>query len=303
MSCEQVKTRLSLYLYGELSFDEEEALEQHLDVCEDCRRALDSEKNWHSAVNLREAEAAPELLVECRKRLEHRLAVESGSLKPASRWTWLRNFGSITYLRPAGAVALLAVGFIAARITTPQQQALYHLGAPQPGPVATRVRWVEPDPAGGVRIPLDETRQRTLSGRLENQAIQRLLVSTVSDSSDPGLRVDSVDILNSHAASAEVRKVLLRALRQDPNSGVRLKAIEGLKSFAGDAEVRDALANALLEDDNPTIRTVAIDLLVKHVEADMAGVLQEALRRDNNDYVRLRCEKALRDMNASIGTF
>ncbi len=303
MSCEQVRTRLSLYLYGELSFDEEEALEQHLDVCEDCRRALDSEKNWHSAVNLQEAEPAPELLVDCRKRLEHRLAVESGSLKPASRWAWLRRFGSSAYLRPAGALALLAVGFMAARITMPQQPGMYHPGASPAGPVATRVRWVQPDPSGGVKITLDETRQHTLSGNLENEAIQRLLVSAVRDSSDPGLRVDSVNILTPHAESAEVRRVLLRALRQDPNSGVRLKAIEGLKSFAGDAEVRDTLAKVLLEDDNPTIRTVAIDLLVKHAEADMAGVLQEALRRDNNDYVRLRCERALRDMNASIGTF
>jgi hypothetical protein len=34
-----------------------------------------------------------------------------------------------------------------------------------------------------------------------------------------------------------------------------------------------------------------------------AGVLQEVVQKENNSYVRLRCQRALEDMNASVGTF
>ena len=46
MMCEDVRKSLALYLYGELPFEEEEALESHLDACEACRegeRRNDSE--------------------------------------------------------------------------------------------------------------------------------------------------------------------------------------------------------------------------------------------------------------------
>jgi hypothetical protein len=150
---------------------------------------------------------------------------------------------------------------------------------------------------------MDETRQRILSGSLEDLAIQRLLLAAASDAADPGLRVESMALLKSGADSSEIRRVLLQALRQDPNAGVRLKAIEGLKAFSAAPDVRKVLAEVLLADENSGVRTQAIDLLVQHKEAGMAGVLQEALYRESNDYVRLRCQKALREMNASVGTF
>jgi hypothetical protein len=31
--------------------------------------------------------------------------------------------------------------------------------------------------------------------------------------------------------------------------------------------------------------------------------LQELVQRDSNDYVRLRCQRALQEMDASVGTF
>ena len=37
MNCGPARDRLALLLYGELSFDEEERVESHLDVCSECR--------------------------------------------------------------------------------------------------------------------------------------------------------------------------------------------------------------------------------------------------------------------------
>jgi HEAT repeat protein len=59
----------------------------------------------------------------------------------------------------------------------------------------------------------------------------------------------------------------------------------------------------LLADDNPAVRMQAVDLLVSHRDDAMVGVLQHLMQREDNGYVRLKCEKALKDANASIGTF
>jgi len=40
MTCHDVQLQLSLYLYGELNFASEEALENHLSECAFCQRAL-----------------------------------------------------------------------------------------------------------------------------------------------------------------------------------------------------------------------------------------------------------------------
>jgi len=40
-NCEEVRGQFALLLYSELSFDEEERIESHLDGCAECRAALD----------------------------------------------------------------------------------------------------------------------------------------------------------------------------------------------------------------------------------------------------------------------
>jgi hypothetical protein len=112
-----------------------------------------------------------------------------------------------------------------------------------------------------------------------------------------------VGLLTSRADSGEVRDALLNAVAHDSNAGVRLKALDGLKPLAGDPQVRRTLAQVLLADDNPAVRMQVVDLLVSHRDDSMVGVLQNLVQKEDNNYVRLKCEKALKDMNASIGTF
>jgi hypothetical protein len=172
-----------------------------------------------------------------------------------------------------------------------------------PEEVISRVRSVQPDTPGRVQIALDETRRRVVSGPLDDGRIRSLLLAAARDENNPSVRVESVDVLKEDPASPDVRGVLLYALGHDPNPGVRLKALEGLKPSAGDAEVRKILTEVLLKDENPGVRIQVIDLLVAHRDDSMVGMLQGLVQRERNSYVRLRCEKALKEMNASVGTF
>ena len=51
------------------------------------------------------------------------------------------------------------------------------------------------------------------------------------------------------------------------------------------------------------MRTQAIDLLTSKREPELVGVLQEIMTRENNNYVRMKCQRALNEMNASVETF
>ncbi len=305
MTCDRIREQLPLFLYGELTFDEEERLEGHFNECAACRQALEREKAIHAAVDSHSTEPPPALVVECRSRLRDRIAAETA--RPG--WSWSRRLGQLlwpaagaAWMRPAGAVALIAIGFFGARLSSVPVSLRLSESTPDPL-VASRVRYLEPDRQGRIRIGLEETRRREVSGSVEESRIRHLLMAAARDPNDPGLRVESVDLLRSESATAEVRRALLQALQSDPNAGVRLKALEGIRRFAGQPEVRSALAQVLLSDDNPGVRTQVVELLVEQNSREMAGTFQELLRKEDNDYIRFRSQRALQAMKASLDTF
>jgi HEAT repeat protein/putative zinc finger protein len=305
MNCELARDQFHLFLYGELSFDEEEALEQHLDVCKACTEALERERALHEKLLDECLEPSAALLSRCRQQLRSEIV----AVKPQERQAWRQWLRTLVFPAPvlkfAGAAALVAFGFFGARLVNSSSPGAFsgNLAGVRIEPTASRVRYVEPDADGRLQIVVDETKQRVISGRLEDDAIRRLVLAAARDSSDPGLRAESVEILKSSGDQAEVRQALLYALQHDSNPGVRLKALEGLKPFTADLDARKVLARVLLSDDNPGVRTQAIDLLVKYKQPDVAGVLQQLLRKEPNNYVRQLSEKTLREMNASIETF
>ena len=203
-------------------------------------------------------------------------------------------------LRPAGAMALLALGFFGARFTPFLSQS-FGGGLGEAG--MARVRDVQTAPDGRVRIVVDETRQRTISGGLDDQKIQALLLEAVRDPNNDGLRSDSVELLtNTRVPSADVRDALIYEL-QDENTGVRLKAMAGLKPLAHQPEVRAALIRSLVSDANAGVRSQAIEVLVQgagqNLDQPVIGALQEMMLREKDAGLRQRYQRVLASFNAS----
>ncbi|HTC87378.1 MAG TPA: HEAT repeat domain-containing protein [Bryobacteraceae bacterium] len=309
MTCEEARKNLPLFLYGELSFDEEELVEIHVDECDSCREELDLQKTMLAALDAVEMVPSAEALAKSRAELRTRLALagqpsSASPVRGAGLWDKVREGFTIHFhfapglAQVAGAAAMLALGFLTARVAPNSFLGNWHsAGMIDPG--TSRVRYVEPVSPGRVQIVLDETHQRVLSGSVDDAAIQRLLLTAAKDPSDAGLRVESVDLLKNNSQSAEIRKALVYSLEHDPNAGVRLKALDGLKQFAQDPDTRQALTQVLLKDDNPGVRTQVIDLLVQRHTDAMVGVLQELMEKEDNSYIRMRCQKVLQEMNAS----
>jgi hypothetical protein len=312
MNCDSISTLIPLYYYGELDPRQEDAVEEHIHVCRDCARAMEAQRNLASALDRCQMDVPPLLLEDCRADLT--AALSGGTSRapapappPKSPWALFlaavaHSFSGMERLRqPVGALALLAIGFFSARLIAPRP-VTPTLTPAAADDVFTTVRSVQPDSAGHVQIAYDETRRNVVHGRADDPNIQRLMLAGAHED-NPAVRVESVDMLKDRAGTIEVRDALLNAISGDSNPGVRLKALEGLKPLAGDAEVRKVLSRVLVSDDNPAVRMQVVDLLVAHRDDYMVGLMQGLVQRENNDSVRLKLEKALKEMNASVGTF
>ena len=319
MTCDLILKLIPLYYYGELTPEEEERVEEHTHACPGCARELVQQRAMAAALDRRQIAAPPApLLEDCRSDLMAAIQGGAPRVEPSVKGAW-RLFldamsASLTGMpsgmgrlrQPLGALALIAIGFFAARLLNTAAPSgtgalLSSITSPTDDVYST-VRSVQPDNAGGVAISLDETRRKVVKGRMNDGNIQRLLLAAAHED-NPAVRVESVDLLRSQAGSTEVRDALLNVLSQDTNPGVRLKALDGLKPLASDSEVRKTLGRVLLTDDNAAVRMQVIDLLVAHRDDNMVGMMQGLVQKENNNSVRLKLEKALRDMNASIGTF
>jgi hypothetical protein len=314
MTCDSILKLIPLYYYGELTPEEEERVEEHTHGCPACTRELVQQRSLAAALDKRQMAAAPLLLEDCRSDLMAAIQGGAPRVEPSVKGPWrlfldamavsLSGLGKLR--QPIGALALVAVGFFAARLVNtappPSTGGLLTSVTSPTDDVYSTVRSVQPDNAGGVAIALDETRRKVVKGNMNDGTIQRLLLAAAHED-NPAVRVESVDLLRSQSGSTEVRDALLNVVSQDANPGVRLKALEGLKPLAADSEVRKTLGRVLLSDDNVAVRMLVIDLLVAHRDDNMVGMMQGLVQKENNNSVRLKLEKALRDMNASPGRF
>lgn len=307
--CEWVRNYLPLFLYNELSFEEEDLVQTHLGTCADCQAALETERQLHATLDLDDSPLPVGLLNDCREQLTMALAVEKA--RPTVGWMervreWLTPQ---MMLRPVAGLALIAVGFFGGRMLPSQDSQASPFMASVADPVATRVRRVEPSGTGRFQIVLDETRQRIVSGSPDEDPIRQLLISAASDPSDPGLRGDTIEILGNVAPCDQTRQALLQALETDSNDGVRLRALQGLKPLAHQGDVRRVLARVLLKDPNAGVRTQAIDLLTENQggsllrENEMVGVFQDLMGREQNHYIRMQVQRQLRQVKASTEVY
>lgn len=309
MNCTEANQNTELYLYGELAPAEREAMETHLAGCAACRAETDRVRRLHSLVAAYSAPApTPDLLVQCRQRLEAALERE--------QYGWRRLFADARAAlsnpsRVAAGLTLLVFGFgmgwmirsRSAVVSTSsgrqvESSALADLGA------IGSISQVSQDPESDkVRITVNSERRVTLEGSLDDPRIRRILVDAVKTYSNPGIRLDTLDALRQKTDNPAVEEALLYALRRDPNAGVRLEALRSVPAMTWDAKVQDALIEAVQHDANPGVRVEAIDDLAKHAVAErdqtLLPVLQSFARNDTNNYVRVRALSAVHELEAT----
>jgi anti-sigma factor RsiW len=327
MTCHQVQSDLSFYLYGELSFAAEEALETHLAGCAFCQQALAREKEWHAAARSRDVNPSLALLSECRAELRKNLE-RLPKQAPSGRLVWrkIKAWFDVPIVEWAsrGALAcfLVILGFGMGRWAGPGQQAagaeqLGNIFAPMLAP-GVRVREVRAANPGQVRVVIERVREDQLLGPLNDERIRGFVLAATRHSTDPAVRMDSVQVLSGQILSGEVlsgqagqdiRDALLISVRHDPNAAVRLKALEALRPFAAEASTRQTLRSVLETDGDPAVRSEAISVLVPpardvEISPELLNTLEGVVHSyQGDDYVRARAMQVLQQAGAASDTY
>ena len=315
MNCDDLEKTSSLYLYDELRAEDRAAFETHLASCAGCRTRLEEARRLHRVLSAcPRPEPTPELLVRSRQALDEALDREQLGWRGLLRgWMW--QFGAAPAPRLAAVLTLLLFGFGLGWTLRPRARSLAPVipsgttssfGASDLGDVRIRhISEVAPDPqSGGVRITLDAERRVTLEGSLDDPRIRQVLVDTVTGYDNPGIRRDTLDALRTHRDNPSVRAALLFAIQHDANAGMRLEALKTVRGMELGRDMQEALLSALEHDTNPGVRVAAVNALVEHAAEEgqdetVMAVLMKLAASDQNAYVRLQCQAAVRKMEGN----
>jgi hypothetical protein len=314
MNCEIAQQNIVLAQYGELPDDLQSSLEQHLGLCEDCRR------EWHLLAELNEElalrplpEPSPNLLAASRMRLDEALdAIPPRSLTQrlsANAFRWLGLMQSA----PALATLLLGVGFLGGNLLlryqvarAPRATAPVIISNPAGGGISSVSGIVQTPNSEVVQVTYNRVIPEMVQGSLDDPQIRNLLVLGTKLAANNEVHTDAVAYLaqecmaghscdSDQSGYAGIRSTLLASLRTDRNPADRLKALDGLQRYvAQDVQVRNAVLDSVMYDQNSAVRAQAISLLAP-VQADSSvrRVLRTVSTVDSNPAVRYASFQAL----------
>ena len=304
MNCDWVRENAALYVYEELGDDQRHELEQHLERCAACKAEIAATRDLKltmSAAPLEEPSA--NLLAASRMRLQEALETATQS-RGWSRFAfdfagWLQQ----VRLSPALTVALLIFGFAAGTMTTYSYlhgrasilQPAAGGGALDQAAIAD-IRGIVQDPnTNSVQIKYDRLVPDQTQGSLGDPAIQQLLLFAARNNTNPGNRINAVNLLSQKPDDSKVREALVYAMRYDKNVGVRLQALEALKPFVKeDNTVRDAMLEVLMGDSNPGARVQALGALKPvRQDASVRAVLMQLAEKDSNTFIKNESKRVL----------
>lgn len=312
MTCDSVSKLIPLYYYGELTPEEEDLFDEHLHECTVCTAEMERQRVLAATLDRRRVEPPPMLLEDCRADLMAAIAGGAPAVEKTRKGPWtlflealnisFAGFGKMR--QPAGALALIAIGFFAARFSGSlvpfSSNGINGMSlAPSDNTLST-VRSVD-SRDGRVKITVDETRRREITGRLDDPDIQKFILAG-SRGENAAVRVESVGLLQNPGDSPQALDSLLNAL-VDSNDGVRLEAVRALRPLAGDPRVSKTLSQVLLSDSNPAVKMQVIDLMMARRDDSTVGLLQSMLQHEENSGVRQKASNVLKDLNASARTF
>jgi hypothetical protein len=312
MTDDKLRDEISLYLYGELDAEERAAFEARLEASEPMRAALETEQRFLETLSRREPlDVSEAMLAECRHDVMR--TIYHSQRSPSTFASWWAGFtdglaGMKIAWQPTAALALLALGFWGGRMT----QLSLSPGSGAAGAQQSGLATLEPDAftdvqsvglnpeKGDIEIVVEQ--RRTIRGAVSDPHIRGLLISTVRGANS-ALRLETLEALQRRGGDEEMRGALVTAMLEDNNPGVRLKALDMLSSHSDDPDVRAALLESLRRDNNTGMRVQAIDLLTANPDRELVGALQDLIRNEPNNYVRMQCQKALIALNASVDLY
>lgn len=296
MNCNWVQHNVVLYVYDELADDARHELEQHIARCRDCAAEVESTRKFRAEfAQFPSQEPSPSFLAASRMRLQE-------ALETAEQGGWWSRlvFDPVHWLNqvrfaPALAAAIFIVGFAGGIGTTYKLAKNPRIPGNPPvnaqlGSVSGVESIAQQPGSDQVTVKYQTVSPQEARGSMSDPNIQQLLLFAARNNFNPGVRLDSYNLLTQQPANTHVREALLYAMRYDSNTGIRLKALDSLGPYVkDDVQVRDAMLESLMSDANPGVRIEALRLLEPaRGDSSVRIVLQRLGEKDENRYIRSR---------------
>ncbi len=318
MSQHDLRETLLLSIYDELKPEEKYLLEEHVAHCRDCGEALSEMQSLHELLNrTRLADPPEELLWQARQSLWTRLDTaeahpEKGLLARIRAW-WVApgiqasSGGPYPFspLRIGGALATLAIGILAGYVFFGADIDTEQIPLGESG--IANVRFIEDgDQESPIEVVFDSVRPVRINGDVSSPDVRRVLRYAALNERNDGVRLRAMNELYGHFEDdpdAEFRGTLLSVLRTDRNAGVRRSALNALQRLPVDSQIQSAFLDVLRYDPNPGLRVAAINALESSalegsvLDEDTLNVLRESVASDENNYVRIRSQSLLREVD------
>ncbi len=313
------KEMIQLALLDELNEDEMKKLHQHLIECSECQSEYDKQSKLFSIINKNKKDAVGEdLLNEARAQFKRKLNYDLSKQSLLEKAFRALRTNVWIYRRPALAGAFsLVIGFLAGYlIFSTGSSKLNVLGERSGAVTISNVRFLNDSlNTGEVEFSFDAVKQVTMKGKLSDPSIQKILAEALVNEKNPGTRIQTVNALanisdkqagritgNSNL-NPKVKSALLTALKFDGNPAVRMEALKALLNFPFDNEINDALLFVLQHDKNSGLRVAAINGLAaamqneKRINPETIKILNQQIKNDDNEYVRIRAASLLKEGN------
>ncbi|MBS4027904.1 MAG: HEAT repeat domain-containing protein [Ignavibacteriales bacterium] len=325
MNHDHYKESLQLLLYDELTVEEKNDIEQHLQKCPECRKELEQLQKFHTTLSSQKfIEPDSQLLREARQELRYSL---KHSPPRESLWDWLQSALSsifIQYKVALGGVATLTMGFIIGYVvfSPPNQpQKMEELASPnlslssrfplsaQGDAKVNNIRFYDSDVSDGeIDFSFDAVTPVRMKADIKDDRVQKILAHALLNEQNPGVRLRSVSAMaleHTPPADDEIKDALITALTTDENPGVRREALRALQKFSFDDKLKQALLHVLNYDSNSALRIEAVNYFASTKSKSSPAIFDDAVRKvlhekmqsDNNNYIRLRARAVLQEVN------
>jgi hypothetical protein len=308
------KEMIQLALLDELNDDELKKLHLHLIECSECQAEHDRLKNYYYLIDQNKNPEPDELFLadarrQFRMKLNYDLSKQSVIKKILNSFRknlWL-------YKRPvlAGAFSLL-IGFFAGYLFfSPESSKIVSLAdntlSAGGNASISNVQFINSVSNNGeVEFTYDLMKKVKMRGQLNDPAIQKILAEALVNEKNPGTRIQTVNALSNQASqknnmNPKVKSALISALKNDNNPGVRMESLKTLLNLPFDNEINESLLYVLQHDKNSGLRIAAINGLAsatlngKTMDEQTLKVLNQKVKNDDNEYVRIRAASLLKE--------
>ncbi len=316
MEHQSFKELIQLALLNELSDDQMKELHKHMIDCSRCQAEYDSLTQYFAVIDKNKPDSVDEQFLhdarrQFRTKLDYELSRQTVIEKifhSIQKYFWL-NKGAVFTGAFSLAAGLVIGYFVFSSGATGMNFFTGENGGRAGKQIITNVRFLSSDAASDeVNFVFDAVRQVKMKGKLSDPEIQKILADALVNEKNPGARITTVSALanqvsENKAPNPKVKDALISALKYDNNPGVRREALKALLEMPYDNRINDCLLFVLQHDKNSGLRIAAINGLTlakmngQAINQETLNVLNQKVKNDDNEYVRIRAASLLKEEN------